>query len=69
MSKIKKIIGYEIIDSRGNPTLETKVILENNVMGIASIPSGASKGAHEAWEKRDNDKKRYNGKAFFNVLK
>ena len=68
MSKIKKIIGYEIIDSRGNPTLETKVILENNVMGIASIPSGASKGAHEAWEKRDNDKKRYNGKGVLQCI-
>jgi len=61
MAKIKEIISREILDSRGNPTLETKVILENGVYGKASVPSGASTGTHEAWELRDKDEKRYHG--------
>ncbi|MBU0620017.1 MAG: phosphopyruvate hydratase [Patescibacteria group bacterium] len=59
--KIKQIIAREILDSRGNPTIETKVILNNNISAKASVPSGASTGIHEAHELRDGDKKRYNG--------
>ncbi|MFH1661768.1 MAG: phosphopyruvate hydratase [Candidatus Falkowbacteria bacterium] len=61
MSKIKNIIAREILDSRGNPTIETKVILENGIIAKAGVPSGASTGIHEAIELRDGDKKRYNG--------
>jgi enolase len=60
--KIKKMIGREILDSRGNPTVEVDVILANGAYGRAAAPSGASTGAHEAWELRDQNKKRYNGK-------
>jgi len=60
--KIKQIIGREIIDSRGNPTVEADVILESGVMGRAAVPSGASTGAREAIELRDGDKKRFGGK-------
>ncbi|MFH1890760.1 MAG: phosphopyruvate hydratase [Candidatus Kuenenbacteria bacterium] len=62
MSKITKIEAREILDSRGDPTIEVKVELENKAVGVASVPSGASTGTHEALELRDNDKKRYNGK-------
>ena len=61
-SKIKNIIAREIIDSRGNPTLEAEVLLESNVVGRAAVPSGASTGSREALELRDKDLKRYNGK-------
>ncbi len=61
-SMIKAIIGREIIDSRGNPTVEADVILESGVMGRAAVPSGASTGAREAIELRDGDAKRYGGK-------
>jgi len=61
-SIIKEIIGREIIDSRGNPTVEADVILESGVMGRAAVPSGASTGAREAIELRDEDNKRYMGK-------
>ncbi|NTU98476.1 phosphopyruvate hydratase [Candidatus Falkowbacteria bacterium] len=61
MSKIKQIIAREILDSRGNPTIETKVILDSGVAAKASVPSGASTGVHEALELRDGDKKRYDG--------
>lgn len=60
--KIKKIVGREILDSRGNPTVEVDVILTSGVVGRAAAPSGASTGAHEAWELRDLGKKRYNQK-------
>lgn len=60
--KIKKVIGREILDSRGNPTVEVDVILTSGAVGRAAAPSGASTGAHEAWELRDLSKKRYNGK-------
>ena len=60
--KIEKIIGREILDSRGNPTVEVDVILESGFIGRASVPSGASTGEHEALELRDGDKKRYGGK-------
>src|SRR4029079_6962504 len=54
--------GREILDSRGNPTVEVDVVLENGAMGRAGVPSGASTGAHEAVELRDGDKARYLGK-------
>ncbi|MEA3463696.1 MAG: phosphopyruvate hydratase [Patescibacteria group bacterium] len=60
MPKIKQIIAREILDSRGNPTIETKVILDNGIISKASVPSGASTGAHEAYELRDGGK-RYGG--------
>ena len=60
--KISEIRGREILDSRGNPTVEAEVILENGVMGRASVPSGASTGENEALELRDEDEHRYNGK-------
>ena len=59
---ISEIKGREILDSRGNPTIEAEVILENGVMGRASVPSGASTGENEALELRDEDEHRYNGK-------
>lgn len=59
--KISDIRGREILDSRGNPTIEAEVILENGVVGRASVPSGASTGENEALELRDGDKHRYNG--------
>ena len=62
MSKIVKIIGREILDSRGNPTVEVEVTLEDGAFGRAAVPSGASTGVHEALELRDGDKARYGGK-------
>ena len=62
MSVINNIKAYEILDSRGIPTISTEVILKNGVIGKASIPSGASTGVHEALELRDNDKSRFFGK-------
>src|SRR6476619_4648314 len=62
MTAIVDIIGREILDSRGNPTVEVDVILEDGSYGRAAVPSGASTGAHEAVELRDGDKKRYLGK-------
>ncbi len=59
---ISEIKGREILDSRGNPTIEAEVVLENGVVGRASVPSGASTGENEALELRDGDKSRYNGK-------
>ncbi|MCC8186575.1 MAG: phosphopyruvate hydratase [Bacteroides sp.] len=60
--KIEKITAREVLDSRGNPTVEVDVVLECGVMGRASVPSGASTGEHEALELRDGDKNRYGGK-------
>lgn len=60
--EISEIRGREILDSRGNPTIEAEVILENGVIGRASVPSGASTGENEALELRDGDEQRYNGK-------
>lgn len=60
--KIEKIVAREILDSRGNPTVEVDVVLECGVMGRAAVPSGASTGEHEALELRDKDPKRYGGK-------
>lgn len=61
-NKIKKIRAREIIDSRGSPTVEVEVLLDNKLKGIAAVPSGASTGTHEALELRDGDNSRYNGK-------
>ena len=61
MSKITNVVGREILDSRGNPTVEVEIHLENGERGRASVPSGASTGKHEAVELRDNNKKRFNG--------
>ena len=58
---ITEVIGREVLDSRGNPTVEVDVLLECGVMGRAAVPSGASTGEHEALELRDGDKKRYGG--------
>src|SRR5512134_3696931 len=62
MSVIIDVKGREILDSRGNPTVEVDVLLESGAMGRAAVPSGASTGAHEAVELRDGDAKRYGGK-------
>lgn len=69
MPKIKKISAREILDSRGNPTIETRIILDKGLSAAASVPSGASTGVHEAWELRDGDKKRYHGLGVLNAVK
>src|SRR6187401_332846 len=61
-TSIAEIIGREILDSRGNPTVEVDVLLKGGAMGRAAVPSGASTGEHEAWELRDGDKSRFLGK-------
>ena len=66
--KIAKIKGREILDSRGNPTVEVDVTLESGIMGRASVPSGASTGEHEALELRDGDKTRYGGKGVLKAI-
>ena len=68
MSAIIDIHAREILDSRGNPTVEVDVILEDGTMGRAAVPSGASTGAHEAVEKRDGDKARYMGKGVLEAV-
>jgi enolase 1/2/3 len=68
MTAIVDIIGREILDSRGNPTVEVDVVLEDGSLGRAAVPSGASTGAHEAVELRDGDKKRYFGKGVRNAV-
>ncbi len=68
MSAIVDIVGREILDSRGNPTVECDVLLESGVMGRASVPSGASTGTREAVELRDGDKSRYLGKGVQNAV-
>src|SRR5213079_2321795 len=67
-TSIAEIIGREILDSRGNPTIEVDIRLENGALGRAAVPSGASTGEHEAWELRDSDKKRYGGKGVQNAV-
>ncbi len=69
MTTITEVHGREILDSRGNPTVEVEVYLESGVMGRAAVPSGASTGEHEAVELRDGDSKRYNGKGTLNAVK
>lgn len=66
--KIKSVIGREILDSRGNPTVEVEVKLESGVIGRASVPSGASTGEHEALELRDKDAHRYGGKGVLKAV-
>lgn len=68
MSKIKKIYAREILDSRGNPTVEVEITLECGIKKIASVPSGASTGKNEAIELRDGDKTRYHGKGVLNAV-
>jgi enolase len=68
MSKIKDIRGREIIDSRGNPTVEAEVVLDSGVVGRAAVPSGASTGTREAVELRDQDPKRYGGKGVLKAV-
>ncbi|WP_415892104.1 phosphopyruvate hydratase [Neptuniibacter sp. PT8_73] len=68
MSKIKQIIGREVLDSRGNPTVEADVILESGVSASACAPSGASTGSREALELRDGDQKRYQGKGVLKAV-
>ena len=70
MSKpqIFKCNAREILDSRGNPTVEASVILTDGTVGVASVPSGASTGIYEAHEKRDGDTKRYNGKGVLDAV-
>ena len=66
--KIEKVIGREILDSRGNPTVEVDVLLESGAFGRAAVPSGASTGENEAIELRDGDKKRYGGKGVLKAV-
>ena len=68
MTAIVDIVGREILDSRGNPTVEVDVLLEDGAEGRAAVPSGASTGAHEAIELRDGDKKRYFGKGVLKAV-
>ncbi|MDD5083561.1 MAG: phosphopyruvate hydratase [Candidatus Moranbacteria bacterium] len=69
MSKIQAVSGREILDSRGNPTVEVEVALESGVTAVAMVPSGASTGEWEAVELRDGDAKRYGGKGVLNAVK
>ena len=67
--KIKEIKGMQVLDSRGNPTVQVKVLIENGVEGMAIVPSGASTGSFEAIELRDNEKDKYNGKSVEKAVK
>ena len=69
MIEIVDVVGREILDSRGNPTVEVEVYLEDGTMGRAAVPSGASTGIYEACELRDGDKSRYMGKGVENAVK
>ena len=68
MSNIADIRAYEILDSRGNPTVQADVILDNGIVGTACAPSGASTGSREALELRDGDKSRYLGKGVLKAV-
>lgn len=68
MAYIEAIFGREVLDSRGNPTVEVEVQLTDGSVGQAIVPSGASTGVHEAWEKRDGDKTRYGGKGVLEAV-
>lgn len=68
MTYIESIYGREVLDSRGNPTVEVEVHLEDGARGIAIVPSGASTGVHEAWEKRDGEEDRYLGKGVLDAV-
>src|SRR5215813_1113812 len=67
-SRIAAVHAHEILDSRGNPTLESRVVLDDNSEGRAAVPSGASTGQHEAVELRDGDSKRYGGKGVLKAV-
>src|SRR6476620_6125923 len=69
MSYITSVQARQILDSRGNPTIEVDILTENEHLGRAAVPSGASTGVHEAVELRDNDKKLYGGKGVLNAVK
>ncbi len=69
MTTIVDVFGREILDSRGNPTVEVDVVLESGILGRAAVPSGASTGEHEAVELRDGDKERYMGKGVLDAVK
>src|SRR5256714_8530943 len=69
MTLIEEVMAREILDSRGNPTVEVEVLLMGGERGVAAVPSGASTGAHEAVELRDDDKSRYGGKGVFNAVR
>jgi len=68
MAKIKKVLGRQILDSRGNPTVEVDCILDNGILGRAAVPSGASTGDNETLELRDGDKKKYLGKGVLKAV-
>ena len=68
MSIIEAVVGREILDSRGNPTVEVEVLLKDGSIGRAAVPSGASTGVHEALELRDGDEQRYLGKGVQNAF-
>ena len=68
MAKIRQVKAREILDSRGNPTVEVDVILDNGVLGRACVPSGASTGAHEAHELRDDNPSYYFGKGVLKAV-
>ena len=69
MTLIEEVMAREILDSRGNPTVEVEVLLMGGERGVAAVPSGASTGAHEAVELRDDDKSRYGGKGVLNAVR
>ena len=69
MPKIREIVGREILDSRGNPTIEVRLTLDDGIVGIGKVPSGASTGTHEALEMRDYDMSRFFGKGVLNACK
>ena len=66
--RIVQVTGREILDSRGNPTVEVEVVLESGIKGVAAVPSGASTGENEALELRDGDKSRYGGKGVLKAV-
>ena len=68
MTAISDIVARQVLDSRGNPTIEVDVHLESGAMGRAIVPSGASTGAHEAVELRDGDKSKYGGKGVLSAI-
>ncbi len=69
MARITEILAQEILDSRGNPTIEVEVLLDDGSTGRAAVPSGASTGSREAKELRDEDKARYGGKGVLHVVR
>ena len=68
MSFIHSIVARQILDSRGNPTIEVDVVTDQGILGRAAVPSGASTGMHEAVELRDNDKTQYLGNGSINIV-